>query len=98
MLISSYLELHEFLSDESLQYIGRLSNEERDELKTLLNMMQDFESVSRALEKKDNTLSSARTLFDDLISKYGISFPEMIEYLGSSSRLDWFTVETLKME
>ncbi len=82
-LIQRYLQLHEFLSDDRLE-VGRLNAPEKENLKSLFEIMANFESVSKCLQREDTSLSKARALFEQLIEDYSHIYPGIVTYLGNS--------------
>ena len=84
-MLERYQKIKVFLPELRLEAVDSLmlSYLEEREVENLNSHMSDLDSVTRALQNSEITLSQVRCLFDSVIEK----FPETASYLSASSKI-----------
>jgi hypothetical protein len=82
-MVKRYFSIREFLPLLKLDYIDSLlpSIRQERELEVLLSVMENLESVTKALQKEDLNIGSVRSLFDAVIEEH----PDMKARLSNSA-------------
>lgn len=98
-MMARYVELRGFLPQFDSMEVDEmsLSPQENRRVDTIMERLKDFESVTKALQKDDTSLSEVRAIFDEVIDK----LPETDCRLSSTANIVhcvWFESAIVKIQ
>lgn len=83
-MLKRYFELLPFMDESDVELCDLLpSPSENASLKSLLEKLNQFESVAQILQKSETNLSTARLIFNEIV----IEFPELGKYLSADAQI-----------